>query len=287
MTPLIESASGDTFATAFATTIKAIRRSTVQVRGVGPGGGAGVIWRADGLIITNAHVVRGDEATVELWDGRVLSAKVIAKDTEEDLAALQVAATDLPAAPIGDSSTLRVGEFVLAVGNPFGRVGAVTSGIIHTVAHQDSRRGDWVQADITLAPGNSGGPLTNAAGQVIGINSMIAGGLGLAIPSKTVERFLQRQQRRAPLGVTLRPVAYNNTTVGMLVLEVATGSVADAAGVLIGDIVIGIGGTQFSDPRAFMNAVRRNDDATLRVNIVRGGQPQEVSLQLIAEQAAA
>src|SRR3954466_15093808 len=97
-----------------------LRRATVQVRGRGPGGGSGVIWRTDGLIITNAHVARGPQATVELADGRKFPATVTARDERRDLAALTVAATDLPAAVIGDSDALRVGELVLAVGNPLG-----------------------------------------------------------------------------------------------------------------------------------------------------------------------
>src|SRR5438045_7217442 len=117
----------------FAEVADSLRRTTVQVRGRGPGGGSGVIWRPDGLIITNAHVARGSHATVELWDGRVLAATVRAQDLQRDLAALQVDASDLPAAPVADSGALRVGELVLAVGNPFGVVGALTIGIVHAV----------------------------------------------------------------------------------------------------------------------------------------------------------
>src|SRR5439155_21323335 len=95
-----------------------LRHATVQVRGRGPGGGSGVIWRHDGLIITNAHVAHGPRATVELWDGRILEATVTARDPQRDLAALAVEAADLPAAAVADSGALRVGELVLAVGNP-------------------------------------------------------------------------------------------------------------------------------------------------------------------------
>jgi len=109
-------------------------RATVQVRGQGPSGGSGVIWSSDGLIITNAHVARGTRATVELFDGRTLDAAVTARDKGRDLAALTIDAHDLPAAAIGDSDRLRVGELVLAVGNPLGMVGALTTGIVHTIA---------------------------------------------------------------------------------------------------------------------------------------------------------
>src|SRR5947209_3979896 len=106
-----------------------LRASTVEVRSQGHGHGSGVIWRADGLIVTNHHVARHDQAEVVLSDGRTFQARVTARDPEHDLAALRVEATDLPAAPIGDSSTLRVGQLVLAMGHPLGITGALTVGI--------------------------------------------------------------------------------------------------------------------------------------------------------------
>ena len=179
-------------ADAFNRVAEQLRQSTVQVRGRrGPGGGSGVIWQPDGVIITNAHVVRGAEAIVTLADGRTFDAAVTARDDERDLAALKTEAADLPAAPIGDSDGLRVGELVLAVGNPLGLTGAVTAGVVHAIGGGEGpRQRGWVQADVRLAPGNSGGPLADAQGRVIGINSMIAGGLALAVPSNAVARFL-------------------------------------------------------------------------------------------------
>lgn len=173
-----------------------LRRATVRVRGHGSlsgqhGGGSGVIWQPDGLIITNAHVARGPRPSVILADGRTLVATVTARDERHDLAALTVDATGLPAAVIGDSDALRVGALVLAVGNPLGLAGALTTGIVHAALPDGPRGHGWVRADVRLAPGNSGGPLADAAGRVIGINSMIAGGLALAVPSNTVARFLR------------------------------------------------------------------------------------------------
>ena len=195
-----------------------LRRSTVQVRSGNDGVGSGVIWHSDGIIITNAHVVRGLLATVELWDGRVLEAAIIAKDTGRDLAAIKVNEKNLLAANIGNSD-IRVGELVLAVGNPLGVVGALTTGIIHAVGmtvgtgftnnHTDNltepaqstnlnqKYPNWIQADIRLFPGNSGGPLADARGRVIGINTMIVNGLALAIPSHGVESFLQQKMEAA------------------------------------------------------------------------------------------
>lgn len=170
----------------------ALSRSTVQVRSRRYGFGSGVIWHPNGLIITNNHVIRGPRATVELSNGRVFDALCINRDTQRDLAVLKVSAVDLPTATIGDSDALRVGELVLAVGNPLGIVGALTTGIIHAVGSKDASR--WIQADVRLAPGNSGGPLADAQGRVIGINTVIVGGLALAVPSNAVERFLRLRE---------------------------------------------------------------------------------------------
>lgn len=177
-----------------------LRRVTVQVRG-GRGGGAGVLWRSDGprshWVITNAHVARGPRAELVLPDGRFLYAEVRATDARRDLAALTVQAAGLPAAEIGDSGGIRVGELVLAVGNPWGLIGAVAAGIVHAIGPIRPPNGpSCIQADVRLAPGNSGGPLADARGRVIGINSMVAGGLALAIPSNEVERFLRGLGRR-------------------------------------------------------------------------------------------
>jgi len=185
------------FDDAFAEVGEKLRRSTVQVFDGRRGAGSGVIWRADGWIVTNAHVVRGNSARVRLADGREFEAEVIARASERDLAALYVAASDLPAAEIGASTAVRIGEIVLAAGSPFGVRGAVSAGVLHgvgSVARAGKQR--WLQADLELAPGNSGGPLADANGRVIGINSMIAMGVGLAIPSHEVEQFLRRVTRR-------------------------------------------------------------------------------------------
>ena len=185
------------FDEAFSAVGEKLRRSTVQVFDGRRGAGSGVIWRADGWIVTNAHVVRGNSARVRLADGRMLDAEIMARAAERDLAALYVAARDLPAAEIGASTAVRVGEIVLAAGGPFGVRGAVSAGVLHGVGcvpRVGKQR--WLQADLELAPGNSGGPLADANGRVIGINSMIAMGLGLAIPSQEVEQFLMRLMRR-------------------------------------------------------------------------------------------
>jgi serine protease Do len=170
-----------------------LARVTVEVRGrgLGAGGaavGAGVIWHPDGLILTNAHVAHHD-VTVVLADGRARGARLVARDPRHDLAALVVDATGLPAAEIGDSAALRVGELVLAVGNPLGLVRALSAGLVHAVGPRA------IHADLRLAPGNSGGPLADARGRVVGLNAMIVGGLAVAVPSREAQRFVREQLR--------------------------------------------------------------------------------------------
>lgn len=172
--------------------IERLRRSTVQVLS-GRGGGSGVIWDANGSVVTNAHVVRGKYAEIVDVQGRRGTARIIRRDRARDLAVLQIAPANLEPAEIGDSASLRIGQLVLAIGHPFGVAGAVTLGTIHA-AGEGSK---WIQADVRLAPGNSGGILADAAGRVIGINTMIFHGIGLAVPSNEVNRFLHADSARA------------------------------------------------------------------------------------------
>jgi len=220
-----------------------LRRSTVQVQTYGKmrGGGSGVIWSADGLIVTSAHVVHDSHAKVSLWDGSSYEATLLNRDARRDLASLKIVASGLPAATPGDSSALRAGELVLAVGNPFGFIGALTTGVVHSTPS----RKQWVAADVRLAPGNSGGPLADAQGRVIGINTMIAGGLALAVPSNAVGAFLAR--RGSPtLGVTLQPVPLGGDSLGFLTLKIDPGSAAETASLMVGDLLIGANGRRFT-----------------------------------------
>jgi serine protease Do len=165
-------------------------RVTVQVRAGGRSAGAGVVWRRDGLIVTNAHVAAGPAATVVLPDERELRARLLARDRRRDLAVLRVTASPLESALHADARGLRPGELVVAVGHPFGVAYAVALGIVHRTP--SGRRGPagWVHADIRLAPGNSGGPLADASGRVVGINAMIVNGLGIAVPTHVIEGFV-------------------------------------------------------------------------------------------------
>jgi serine protease Do len=168
-----------------------LRRSTVEVQTRGAGAGSGIIWQANGLIVTNAHVARADRATIVLSDGRAFDGVVTARDPRRDLAtiAIDVGSLVLPAATIGHPTDLRTGDVVVALGHPLGITGALALGVVHVV---EVRRGGprWIRADIRLAPGNSGGPLADAHGRVVGVNTLIAGGLGVAVPVTRVTRFL-------------------------------------------------------------------------------------------------
>jgi serine protease Do len=160
------------------------------------GEGAGVIWHVDGLIVTNAHCVRQRRVAVRDADGRSLDAEVVAHDPRLDLALISAPALRGRAPRLGDVDALRAGELLFAFGHPLGVPSALTLGVLYTVA-RDTRSGAarWVCADVRLAPGNSGGPLADAAGRVVGINTMVAGGLGLAIPTPVVQRFVERVSR--------------------------------------------------------------------------------------------
>jgi serine protease Do len=222
-----------------------LQRSSVQINVPGQGRGSGVIWRSDGLIITNAHVVTGAGAIVQFADGRSLPAAVTARNRSRDLAALQIDATDLPSALIGDSDSVRVGELVLALGNPLEFTPSLTTGVIHAIGSSRS----WLQADVTLAPGNSGGLLANAQGQVIGINTMIVEGRGFAIPSRAVEKFLHDRAEPQLLGVTIQPMRLQlqrrRSTLGLLITQIEAGSSAAAAGLQVGDVLVGVRGRLF------------------------------------------
>jgi serine protease Do len=174
-----------------------LRQSVVEVRTRGTGAGSGIIWSADGLIVTNAHVARTEHATIVLWNGRELDGVVTAHDPRRDLATIAIDpdTVTLSAATIGHPTDLRTGDLVIALGHPWGITGSIALGIIHEV---ETRRGAprWIRADIRLAPGNSGGPLTDARGRVVGVNTLIAGGLGVAVPATTVSRFLEQVEAR-------------------------------------------------------------------------------------------
>jgi serine protease Do len=252
--------------------IEKLRRSTVHVKAHRNGGGSGVVWSADGCIVTNAHVVEharsAGVAEVEFWDGRILRGNITKRDRRRDLATIHVEASGLPAITVGDSNPLRPGEIVLAVGNPLGFTGAANTGVVHHV-----KADSWVVSQLRLAPGNSGGPLANASGELVGINTMIGGGLAFAIPSRSVADF---QQAGAPaqtgLGVVVQPVVVEHASrlLGLIVLEVIPDSPADRASILQGDILVGVDRKDFRSAQDLGRAIYESRGGVLELRFRRG-----------------
>lgn len=278
---------------AFGEIAEQLRRVTVQVLAGRTGRGSGVIWSQGGQIVTNAHVLGGNHVEVELWSGQRFPASIRNVDRRRDLAALQVNAGGLYGAIHGDSDTLRPGELVIAVGSPYGFIGALSTGVIHSVGTQlglPARR--WVASDVRLAPGNSGGPLANAKGEIIGLNTMIAGGLSLAIPSRSVGNFLAGSLTgRAYFGVTMRPTPLERSSgcVGFLILEIADQSPAERASLLPGDLLTGAAGRPFSSPEDLEDALGSSRDGRLEIEFRRGTshQVRKVIVQLAMERVRA
>jgi serine protease Do len=253
-------------------------------------------------------------------DGRELTAQVVAVDPSHDLALLHTAAAGLRAAEYGDSAALRVGELVLAVGNPWGREGAVTVGVVEArapadpdvelePAEEETRRawGQWrpqrielIQADIRLYPGNSGGPLADARGRVVGINAMIGGGLGFAIPSRTVRQFVAEadgianpmllgvQVVTVPLPDALRQRLSIAQETAPLIAAVEAGSAGAQAGLLVGDVLLAIDDVPVRAAeqlgRILNRAGSREQPRTLM--IVRAGERQTLTATPATAEAA-
>ncbi len=289
-TAIFEGLTLDALAEAGSDLAERLQRGTVAViaRG-GASGGSGTIWSADGIIITDNHVAPGARAGVLMWDGREFAAEVFARDRERDLAALRVAANDLPALPAGDSDALRPGQLVFAAGNPNGERGAVTAGIILATGPASGEIAlplpEAVRADIRLAPGNSGGPLADANGRVVGINAMVAGGMGVAVPSSAVVRFLAAGGARpgflgiTAVAVTLPPALAASLPeadgTALMLSEVIDRSAAAAADLLPGDVLLGLDGRQ--GLRALAAGLRGLQAGTaVRLLVLRGGVIREV-----------
>jgi len=268
-----------------------LRRLTVLVRpGGSKGNGSGVLWSSDGLIITNAHVAQGSRAEISLWDGREFRAEVTSRDARRDLAALRISAGELFAAEAGDSSRVRPGEVAIAVGNPLGFVGALTTGVVYAVGPiRGLGSQSWVQSDVRLAPGNSGGPLADARGRIIGINAMVAGRLALAIASNEVTRFLKGESGADSLrlGVSVMLVQLprsSGRTVGLLLAAVEAGTPAARASLLPGDILLGTEQRRFTSVSDLAAALQGEAASLLRLEFLRGDyeRVRRVSVQLAA-----
>ena len=264
--------------------------------------GSGFVWSSEGIIVTNNHVVEGaSRITVNFSDGTQLAAKLIGVDPDSDVAVLRVDAKNLLAAPIGTSSDLLIGETVIAVGNPFGLSGTVTTGVVsalgRSVPSKEAGRTftDFIQTDASINPGNSGGPLLNIEGRVIGINTMIyanAQGIGFAIPVDRARKVIQDilrygQVHSAWIGAvttTITPEEARRTGLrasrGALVVRVISGSPAQAAGLRAGDIITAVAGRPVDSREAFSTmtaTVAANQP--LQLTVARDGNTQSISVR--------
>jgi len=267
------------------------------------GTASGVVVSEDGYILTNNHVVDGaDELEVTLNDGRQISAKVVATDPPTDLAVIRIHADNLTPAQFGDSDALKVGTWVLAVGDPLGLNDTITAGIISAQGRSNVRIAayeDFIQTDAAINPGNSGGPLINLSGAVIGINTAIASrsggseGLGFAIPINMASRIMQSliahgHVARGYLGVLIQPLnkglsesfGYKGTD-GVLIGDVTSGGPGAAAGLETGDIVEKFDGTEIHDVNQLRNlvaGVEPNHDVPLEV--FRDGHERTITVRV-------
>jgi Do/DeqQ family serine protease len=268
--------------------------------------GSGVIVNArDGYILTNNHVIAGaDDIKVTLTDGKSYTAKVVGADAQSDLAVIQIHAPNLVALPLADSSKLRVGDFVVAVGDPFGLGQSATSGIVSGLQRQDLRRSgvqNYIQTDASINPGNSGGALVNLDGELVGINSMIyspsgaSAGLGFAIPTNLAADVMKQliahgKVERGTLGVDVQDLSPRvaaalgiKASQGALITNVMPDSPAAKAGLKPGDLVTRVNGKPVTDAQDLRNAQGLAPvGSTLVLGIDRGGKSLTIDAKLAA-----
>lgn len=261
------------------------------------GAGSGVIISKDGVILTNNHVVEGArEVTVSLGEHREYKAKILGRDSKTDLAVLKIdAGGNLPAAKLGDSERLNVGDWVVAIGNPFGLGGTVTTGIVSAKGRVIGAGpyDDFIQTDASINPGNSGGPLFNMNGEVIGINTAIVSegrGIGFAIPVNTAKPLIPQLVEkggvtRGYLGVNIQSIDPDlaaalkiQESSGALVTDVLPGSPAEKAGIKHGDIITAFDGKAVKDPHDLAATVAStNVGKEVAVTVMRDGKKEQLT----------
>lgn len=281
-------------------TVVAIGIRTGNDRFAGEGAGSGVVFTPDGFILTNNHVVENARSiSVTLTDGRTLNAEVVGTDPDTDLAVIRVAGTTLPAAGFGDSDQLRVGQLVIAIGNPLGFQSTVSSGVVSALGRSlRGRHGrlieNVIQTDVSLNPGNSGGPLVDSRGRVIGINTAMiqhAQGLSFAIPINTgryvVSEIVRHGRVARPyLGIMaqVRPVDRRLERILKLrrptvveVLHVEPGAPADQGGIARGDLIYSVGGESVSSTDDLHRTLgQRPPGESCKIGVLRRGTQLEL-----------
>jgi len=306
-TDTTQTASPSELSRTFINAAKRIKPAVVHIK-VGTRGatGSGVIVSPDGFILTNNHVASAaNELTVRLSDGRELRAQRIGVDPRTDLALIKVAAQDLPYATLGDSSKLEQGEWVIALGSPFGLEQTMTAGIVSAMGRKFGGAYDnYIQTDASINPGNSGGALVNMNGEVIGINTSILSrgggseGVGFAIPSNTAKQVKEQLLGNGGVyaGANARPNTGANTVLprsylgvslrdpesaggGAVVAELANGSPASTAGLRGGDLIVEFDGKAVRSPNQLAEIVAGTPvGRTVKLKFVRNGQAQTASI---------
>ncbi len=298
--------------------VERVQQSVVEVRNGNRGAGAGVIQDESGRVLTNAHVVaearqyyrggranshrrsrwqsrrRGPDLTVMTRDGREFKAEVVKSDATLDLVLLSLVGkadgppTDLTAARFGDSDALRAGELVFAVGHPWGRLGAATAGVIgdRLYREQPGVGVAYIRSDVALAPGNSGGPLLNARGEVVGINAVIFGNAAISIPSNAVKAWLSEpvletaiRRPEVKLGVEVLSVVPGSreqpAKPGLVVAGVRGGSPAQKIGLMVGDVLLGANSQPLYDPQDLLKvlaSIGTDTGSTVHLEVRRSGK---------------
>jgi Do/DeqQ family serine protease len=267
--------------------------------------GSGVIISTDGYILTNHHVIDGaEQIKVDLNDNRTLDARVVGSDPPSDLAVLKIDATNLPVLALGDSDKVRVGDVVLAIGNPLGIGQTVTMGIISAKGRQTGLSSgsfeDFLQTDAPINQGNSGGALVSTNSELIGINSQILSpsggsiGIGFSIPSNMARMVTDTlvktgKVRRGQLGITVvransepaRDLGIKDVNNGVVVAQVQPGSGADRAGLRKGDVITSFNGVAVNDPNVFRNQVASTaPDSVVTLNVLRDGRELQLRATL-------
>jgi serine protease Do len=267
------------------------------------GQGSGVIISKDGTILTNHHVVgEADRVTVRLADGRELQARTVGTDPRSDVAVIKIEGDNLPVLPLGNSETLQVGEWVMAIGSPFGLTRTITVGVVS--AKGRSHLGivdyeDFIQTDAAINPGNSGGPLVNMQGEVVGLNTAIFSrsggymGIGFAIPINMVKGIQEQlvttgKVVRGYLGVRIQDLTAElaesfkvESTAGALVAEVAENTPAAKAGLRSGDVIVALDGTPVQNASQLRNQIAMMSPGTkVQLQVVRDGQKREIAVTL-------
>jgi len=262
--------------------------------------GSGVIVDAEnGYILTNHHVVENaDQIQISLLDGETLEAEIIGSDAATDIAVIKVEPEGLTQLPIGDSDSLEVGDFVIAIGNPFGLGHTVTSGIVSALGRTGiSRNGleDFIQTDASINPGNSGGALVNMRGELVGINSAIISrtggnvGIGFAVPSAIANSIMRQildfgEVRRGLLGVTIQTIDKETAEAlgtevdrGALITGIEPGSAAEKAGLQVDDIITAVDGKRIDNNRELATAIGlRGSGEEVKIEYVRDGRNRSV-----------